>query len=280
MVHIGNQLELTGIILTGGRSTRFGFNKLEVKIGKVPLFIDQIFKLGFFCREILLITSSRNRHFILKELEKIEYYRKFYRSVDFNIPEISVMEDDEIEAEKYDIKETRVSRGPIIGLYTGLKNAENLYSIVLAFDMPFISEKALNLLISTLRDRNGKHQQSGIADTGKEPYDAVIIKTAKGYEVLCGLYSKKCVNAFKENIITGNFKISDAFNILNIKIISESLLLKKGIDDLNFFNINNTHDYYKFTDIWNSSFSGSDFTEKWKKFFTGDHLFFSDSVLN
>ena len=275
---VNNQVNLTGIILAGGRSARFGFKKLEVRIEKVPLFIDQIFKLSLFCREILFITSMKNRSILNRELDKIGFYRKFYEASAFNIPDISVIEDEDISVEEYEqnkksmIKKSpdnpgRISRGPIMGIYTGLKNAANIYSLVLAFDMPFISYKILSLLVSTFNYWNGKCYQSGNTNTKKGLYDAVIIKTAKGYETLCGLYSRSCASVLKESIDEGNYKILDVFERLNIKIISNKFLLKNGADNLNFFNINNIHDYYKSVDIWNSSSSGFDFTERWKNFF-------------
>ncbi|MBN1299083.1 MAG: NTP transferase domain-containing protein, partial [Actinobacteria bacterium] len=69
---------VSGIILAGGRSTRFGFNKIEIKIGTIPLFIDQLFKINDFCREIIIATSERNCPYIISELDNIEVYRKYY----------------------------------------------------------------------------------------------------------------------------------------------------------------------------------------------------------
>ncbi|MBM3705176.1 MAG: molybdenum cofactor guanylyltransferase [Actinobacteria bacterium] len=278
MTQINNQIEITGIILAGGSSTRFGFNKLEVRIKKVPLFIDQVFKLSFFCRNVLLVTSAKNRPILVRELKKIKHYQSFYGLNFFDIPHISVIEDEKINQEEYNRSEksgvkkstgfqTNVPAGPIAGLYSGLKNSTSLYNIVIAFDMPLISKNIFELLLSALdgiKDISGQHLNKGLS---KKPYDAVIVKTFKGYEALCGLYSKNCTGALSENISAGIYRISDVFRQLNVKIVLLNPEINKKIDSLNFFNINSIQDYYSFTDTWNGSFSGLDFAGKWEKFF-------------
>lgn len=236
-----NNNNLSGIILAGGKSSRFGFNKIEVKIDKIPLFIDQVFKLSDFCSEILIITSEKNRKFITSELECLETYSPFYQSI--KLPEsktIRVFNDEHFYGT--DISRSSVGAGPVIGLYTGLKNACSKYSIVLAFDMPFISRN----LLKVLAESPGKtHKAANVHEK-----DALIVKTDKGFEVLCGLYSSNCLNYLKSNILRSNFKISDIFKEINLEMISEDELAEKKIDSLNFFNINNLEDYYKFNDIW------------------------------
>jgi len=265
-------MKLSGIILAGGRSKRFGINKLEIKIGQIPLFIDQVIKLSLFCDQILIVTSAQNSNFILQELNKINNYINYYKPLDFSIPEIKVADDEKTQIPA--LKSGEDSVGPIMGIYTGLKNSKNLYNIVVAFDMPFISEKILNLLISALNDKKSSSGKNKIKHLDEELFDVVITRNLKGFEALCGLYSKNCIGAFQRSIARGNYKILDVFDKLNSKIITNDLLIKYKVDQLNFFNINKINDYYRFTDIWNISFSGLDFIKKWKKFFYRKNLYF------
>jgi len=101
--------------------------------------------------------------------------------------------------------------------------------------------------------------------------DARIIKTEKGFEVLCGLYSKNCLGILKENIGKQKYKISDIFNYLDVEVISINKLKQNGIDSLNFFNINRLEDNHKFKNLWQnknmSSNTAASFIEKWTDFF-------------
>ncbi|MHB1346343.1 MAG: molybdenum cofactor guanylyltransferase [Candidatus Humimicrobiaceae bacterium] len=272
---------LTGILLAGGKSRRLNFNKIEVRIDKIPLFIDQIFKLSFFCDEILISASDNNYKFIKNELIRIEdYYNHYYHLCNLSkIPSVKIIKDKAQQDNSFK------SMGPISGIKNGLEYAKNLYSLVIAFDMPFISYNLLYLL-------------EEIRSSQRKSKDAFIIKTEKGFEALCGIYSKNCLNVIKKNIEKKIYKISEIFhnidarfillNKLNIKTDINKLyfykLNNRTIDSFNFFNINTVDDYNYFNKIWdlqifpyqgfskqvipNSTGDSTNlFCEKWKYFF-------------
>jgi molybdenum cofactor guanylyltransferase len=281
-VSINSEMDLTGILLAGGKSRRLSFNKIEVRIDKIPLFIDQIFKLSLFCNEILISASDDNYKFISSELARIEdYYNSYYNFCNLRkLPAFRIVRDKDRLGKPFE------SRGPISGIESGLENASNSYSLVVAFDMPFISYNLLYLLEEI---RVGEDKLK----------DAFIIKTEKGFESLCGIYSKNCLNVIRENIGEKVYKISEIFNNTDTRFIllnklnvrennSHNLnyyeLNNRKIDSLNFFNINTVDDYNYFAQIWNlkiflyqkfSNQLSSNFTddpvnlfrEKWKYFF-------------
>ena len=252
-------MNLSGIVLAGGKSKRFGFSKVKIKVERIPLLIDQIFKLGFFCDEVLISTSKKNYKTIKSELKNIDNYYKYYcclRKIKRIPPIRIVIDEDSLDSTGLG------SIGPIGGLYIGLKHAMNFYSMVLAIDMPFISYNLLELLVD-----KKKNSQSKLLD-------AVIVRTKKGFEVLCGLYSKNCIRIIRENIERKIYKISDIFSDLDVIIISEDQLARYGIDQLNFFNINTAEDNNNFKRIWNKEglkYGSCDFSswfcEKWQNFF-------------
>jgi molybdopterin-guanine dinucleotide biosynthesis protein A len=292
-------MNLTGMLLAGGRSSRFGLNKLDIRNCSIPLFIDQAVKLSFFCSDIVVVTSVSNYGIVAAEFEKIEGYFNFfntytrecfkvleasggnYRFPD-KIPEIKVIVDEDFTACEQKAVSVMVSGledankegakgfGPILGIYTGLRNAPDYYSLVLASDMPLVSYRLLQLLTVFLKrnftcSNKNKTQRPTNPDSGLkpdfvEPYftpvkkcrDIYTVKTAKGFEVLCGIYSKYCINVIAENINAKKNKISSIFNEIDTEILKESILVANGIDDLNFFNINRPSDYDYFMNIWNS----------------------------
>jgi molybdopterin-guanine dinucleotide biosynthesis protein A len=277
LIDIKTSNVLTGIILAGGKSSRLGFNKIEIKIASIPLFIDQIFKLSFFCNEILISTTENNYNFVKDELARLNhYYKYFYKQCNLKrIPDVDIFKDEESLANSdVDSDGDLKCKGPVCGIYNGIKHAQNFYSIILAFDMPFISFRLLNFLTRINNSQN-------------EPVDAFIIKTEKGFEALCSLYSKNCINPILRNIRNKNYKISDIFSSLNTKLILvdeftcefDNYELKNlnqdidslnnlKIDNLNFFNINTKDDYGNFLTIWNNNHDFlKDFHIRWKYFF-------------
>jgi len=295
-------VNLTGIVLAGGKSSRFGFNKLKIKVDTVPLFIDQIFKLSFFCDEIIVSTSKSNYPTLFSELNKIRTYQKKYNfekiqasnlKIDFNefAKKNSAFQNIRIISDESDVDNLNTSnslnitnsekitpshkgKGPVIGIYTSLANASYFYSIIVAFDMPFISYNLLKSLVyesGINTEEPSSSEPATISYDYSKKRDAYIIKTEKGFEVLCGLYSKNCLGILKENIGKQKYKISDIFNYLNIEIISINKLKQNGIDSLNFFNINRLEDYYKFKNLWQNKKSPLNtvisFIEIWSYFF-------------
>ncbi len=276
-------MNLTGILLAGGRSVRLGMNKLKIRIGQFPLFIDQVFKLSLFCDEIILSTSIKNHSYIEEECKKIDdYFKYFYRAIrdagsvfrnsdaindiSFKLPDPKIVIDDSCITS---------AAGPIAGIYSGIKNAANHYSFVLAFDMPFISFRLMKTLVDLLEeDISLKDKpQSSKAVEGK--YDAFIIKTLKGFEVLIGIYSKNCMCALEKNIRKKDNKISNIFAQLQVRILKDDILKSRKLDRLNFFNINRSEDYKKFMNLWDGDVlvheqtreSGDLFLIRWAEFF-------------
>jgi len=282
-------MNLSGILLAGGKSRRLGINKLQINVGPVPLFIDQVFKLSFFCNEIIISTSNKNYPLIKRECGDIKKHLKYYSEITktntlngtrpggsvksfLDNPEIKIVLDDldEIETGKIP-RET----GPIAGIYSGLNNAINHYSFILAFDMPFISFRMLKTLVDIIKEDTGIDEKESSSNKEENMYDACIIKTEKGFEVLSGIYSKSCMNALENNIIKKDNKISNIFKHIKVRIIEKEILGSKNLDMLNFFNINKIEDYQRFKNIWYNEFfeckytfkSGGSNLNRWAEFF-------------
>ncbi len=282
-------MNLSGILLAGGQSRRLGVNKLLIMTGRVPLFIDQIFKLSFFCSEIIISTTEQNLPFISRELRNIKGHLKNYSEIlkvenvcNINPGERvrSFLDRNEVKIVLDDIGVIRPAKkpaetGPIAGIYSGLKEVSNYYSLIMAFDMPFISFRMIKTLVEIMGQdvgSDGKILSSGMSEKSN---DAFIIKTEKGFEVLSSIYSKGCLDALERNIINGDNKISDIFNHIKVKVIGEETLKARGLDLLNFFNINKIEDFRRYKDIWENGFleceknieSVNTFFRRWAGFF-------------
>ena len=112
-------LNLTGIILSGGKSIRMGENKAFIEIEGIPI-IHRIYNL--FERlfdEVIIVTNQKE---IFSNLNA-----KIYEDL---IP----------------------NRGALGGLYTGLFFSSFLFSFCVACDMPFLKESVVRFLTANIGD--------------------------------------------------------------------------------------------------------------------------------
>jgi molybdopterin-guanine dinucleotide biosynthesis protein A len=116
--------------------------------------------------------------------------------------------------------------GCLGGIYTGLMAAETVYRFVLACDMPFIRPEFLSFLA-----------------VHAEGWDVVIPKTAKGYEPLCAVYSKACLNPIRNQFEAGRFKVTDFLGRVRVRIVGEEEIGRFDFDGRMFYNINTWAEY-------------------------------------
>jgi molybdopterin-guanine dinucleotide biosynthesis protein A len=111
-------LEISGVILAGGKSLRLGRDKLLEKVGATSLLELVISRINPLCKEIIIVTA-RERTF--SQL-----------------------------ASRHDIKvvsDILPGQGSLGGIYTGLVESGSLYNLVVAADMPFLNGPLLRYMI-------------------------------------------------------------------------------------------------------------------------------------
>ena len=113
---------ITGVILAGGSSKRYGQNKAFLKIGSVP-FIDTILrKMQSIFQRVILIANER---------KKYEYL------------EVPIFED------------IVKGFGPLGGIYTGLMRIPDRAGFFVACDMPFINRQLIRYMVDIKKDHHG-----------------------------------------------------------------------------------------------------------------------------
>ncbi len=116
-------MSTNGIILAGGKSSRFGYNKILETIGKRSLLQLVIERLSPLCDEIILVTAAE---------------QAIPRFVNFPAPII--------------VKDILPERGPLGGIYTGLNQSTSSYNLVVACDMPFLNRELLRYQLQIAED--------------------------------------------------------------------------------------------------------------------------------
>ena len=112
-------MDRSAIIIGGGSSSRFGEDKGVLKLDNKPLLNHVVDAVKGIVSEVIVVTSSK---------ERANLYAKM---VSFNVRFV------------IDICE---SRGPLVGALTGFEAAQGKYSLLLPFDVPFVSIDVVSLL--------------------------------------------------------------------------------------------------------------------------------------
>jgi molybdopterin-guanine dinucleotide biosynthesis protein A len=117
--------------------------------------------------------------------------------------------------------------GPLAGIHAALAHSSAELNLMLAVDLPFVSEGPLSYLFSAA-------EQSGAVVT--------VPRTGKGFQPLCAVYRREFANIADRALQAGKYKIDALFGGLDLRVIEESELDKAGFSERNFFNVNTPAD--------------------------------------
>lgn len=107
----------TGIVLAGGKSSRFGGDKALAELGGQPLLFRALDLLTKLCGEIIVVGRTG-----------VEISNMRVRAIDDLMPNL----------------------GPISGLHTGLSDSKTELNLVLAVDMPFVTVSLFETLLNSI----------------------------------------------------------------------------------------------------------------------------------
>jgi len=194
----------TGAILAGGRSRRLGgLNKagLVLHPGGASVLDRQLARLSRVVERIIIIANDADR---------------------FDAEGVAVIADLVPDA------------GALGAIYTAVHAAPTDRTLVIACDMPFLSEPLLAHLVAVGRD-----------------VDIAIPRTARGYEPLCATYSRRCASELRRLIDEKRFRLSDVARIpgLNVREVGRDELKTFGPEEVLFFNLNTPDDHARAIDL-------------------------------
>ncbi|HTL01917.1 MAG TPA: molybdenum cofactor guanylyltransferase [Vicinamibacterales bacterium] len=192
----------TGAILAGGRSRRLGGrNKAALKIGDATVLDRQLARLRGVVDRTIIVAGD---------------------AAPFAWTGLPVIPD------------LRPGDGALGALRTAVHAAQTDRTLVMACDMPFVTEALLGYLV----------------DAGRAA-DIAIPRTRRGYEPLCATYSRRCADEMARLIAERRFKLSEVALIpgLIIRELGPDELRPFGPEELLFFNINTSDDYARAIDL-------------------------------
>jgi len=190
-------LSLTAIILAGGKSSRMGpdKNKSMLRLNGKYLIDIVISKLKCVVGDNIIIVGPPERYLSYKQV----------------VPDLFSQ------------------KGPLVGIYSGLKASSSQYNLVVGCDMPFLEVKLLKYMTKNINSN-----------------DIVIPHYSDGYiEPLCAIYSKRCLETIERNLAEHIFSVRAIFPHLKVKFIEDEEIKKYDPKFYSFFNVNFKHDFKK-----------------------------------
>lgn len=190
---------MNAIILAGGNNSRMEQNKALLKLNGESLIVRIINRIKEHFDKVLIISDSLSSY-------------------------ADPVSNNGVYLEKDLVK----GRGPLGGIYSGLKTSSSFYNFFFACDLPFINPELVEFM---------KRESSG--------YDLTIPRTREGYfHPLHAIYSKECLPPIEEQFKENIFKVANFFSKVKVNYIEEEEI-EKFNPYLSFYNINTREDYNK-----------------------------------
>lgn len=134
----GAAMSVSGIVLAGGRSSRFGTDKLAARFGDSSLLERAVAAVGAVASEVVVVVAPGD---------------------DRPLPATSVPVRRAVDPEPFG--------GPLVGLLAGLEAARESVAVVVGGDMPTLSPDVLRFLIRALVASEGSRDAAVLVQRGE-----------------------------------------------------------------------------------------------------------------
>ena len=189
-------MEASAIILAGGRSLRLGYNKVLEIVGDKSLLEGVISCVSSLSSEIIVVATE----------EQV-------------IPQFADYPDLQVVTDIYP------GKGPLGGIYTGLKTSTSACNLVVAADMPFLSKALLDYML-------------GLVDS----VDLVAPRVGGQVEPLHAVYMRSCLTAIERMMKEGELGVHKLFSRLNVRYVEADEISRFDPEQRSFFNVNTEGD--------------------------------------
>jgi molybdenum cofactor guanylyltransferase len=207
MVALGNTMSrprksVTGFLLAGGSSRRMGQPKELLILGGETMVERQVRSLRAVAEEVMVIgwASKLSASKMPKGLRNL-------RIVPDDLP----------------------GRGPLGGIYTGLKQTRTEYNLFLSCDMPFVDAGFLEYLC-----RRALESQADV--TVPKSHERLL-------NPLCAVYRRRALPAILASLNASEYKISRFFPRVRCDVIPRRDIARAGFAAMIFDNMSTIEDY-------------------------------------
>ncbi len=189
-------METSAIVLAGGKSQRLGYNKVLEIVGGRSLLEQVISCIASLSDEVIVVAAE----------EQV-------------IPQFADYPDMRVVTDIYP------GKGPLGGIYTGLKLSTSDCNLVVAADMPFLNQALLEYML-------------GLVDG----FDLVAPRVSGQIEPLHAIYMRSCLSAIEKMMEKGVLGVHKLFSLVNVRYIEAAEIACFDPEQRSFFNINTEGD--------------------------------------
>ncbi|NLD05342.1 MAG: molybdenum cofactor guanylyltransferase [Synergistaceae bacterium] len=201
------RLHASLLLLAGGQGSRMGGrNKLYLELEGSLLIEGTLEIVAPLFKEVILLVAPGESSRVKEALSPL-----------VNKWNIAVVED-------------RVrAKGPLEGLYNGLRHMKEEWGFLLGCDMPSPDPDVIKGMSCFCSVNN----------------DAVVAERKGFLEPLHAFYRKSCICAVSDAMQRGDRRIKQFYSDIRLTVINEKKLQKFGDEGRSFFNLNTPHDVEK-----------------------------------
>ncbi len=189
-------MDITCIVLAGGKGLRLGRDKIQETVGADSLLQRVLFQLTPFNRDIIIVTAGRR-----------------------SLPQLDDYQEARIVTDIYP------GRGVLGGIYTGLAESSSSYNLVVAGDMPFLSQVLLRYMV-------------GIS----AGFDLVVPRLGELVEPLHAVYARNCLPHIERLLKRGVLEVRALFELVRVRYVEAEEIDRFDPGHLSFFNVNTEAD--------------------------------------
>ena len=120
--------------------------------------------------------------------------------------------------------------GSLGGIYTAIARSPHDRTLVVGCDLPFLNRALLE-------------HMAGV------DADLVIPRTTRGYEPLCAVYSRACLDSIRGRLMRRELEASRLPDSVRVVEVGPEVLAAYDPDDLLFVNVNTPHDYERAKEV-------------------------------
>jgi molybdopterin-guanine dinucleotide biosynthesis protein A len=191
----GIKLGVTAFVLAGGKSSRMGSDKAFLRLGDETLLSQALKLAGNVAEAVWIVGDAKKLAAFGRVVEDV------YRD-----------------------------RGPLGGIHAALSGSTTEVNVMLAVDLPFVTQKLLQYLLS-------RALESGAMVT--------VPRTGSGFQPLGAVYRRGFAEVAGQSLLEGKNKIDSLFARVETCVIEESELVRAGFSEQMFRNLNTPEELEK-----------------------------------
>jgi molybdopterin-guanine dinucleotide biosynthesis protein A len=206
------QLARAGFVLAGGKSSRMGTDKALLVFQGHTLLERALAVMAAVCDTVTVVGDPAR----FAEYSFAAHSSGKYKAGNYETPKHEPV-----------VADVFPGCGPLAGIHTALAHSTAQLNLMLAVDMPFVSEELLAFLFAAAENNNAA---------------VTLPRTSQGLQPLCAVYRHEFLALAETALRAGKYKVDAVFSAVSTHEIDAAELAAAGFAERSFFNVNTPAD--------------------------------------